>query len=98
MPRTRPGRLALGGDVVAMVAFGAFAGLVASGQRGGDEFFSNPWLAWTIIAAFGSAILAGAIGLFGMVRRRERSPLVAGSVALGILAAVWVALEIAFPH
>ena len=59
MPQTRMGRLAVGGDVISLVFLGVFVGLVSSGQRGGDTFFSNPWLAWSILAAGAAAIAAG---------------------------------------
>ena len=72
--------------------------LVASGQRGGETFFSNPWLAVSILIAAGSAIVAGATAAVTIIWRRERSILMGFSLMLGFFVAVFVAGEILYPH
>jgi len=98
MPRTRMGRLAVGGDVVSLVFLGLFIGLVAGGQTGGDTFFSNLWLSISILSAGVAAIAAGIVGLVCILTRRERSLSVIATVILGAIVLAWVVAEIAFPH
>jgi hypothetical protein len=98
MPRTRLGRLALAGDAVAVAAFAFFAGLVGVGQKGGDTFFSNPWLAWSIVVAAAAAIGAGIVGWLGILTGRDRSPAVVLAALVGTLVLSWVILEITIPH
>jgi len=92
------GRLAIGGDVVSLSFLGVFIGLVTGGQTGGDTFFSNPWLAWSILLAGGAAIAAGVVGLVCIVTHRERSLPILVTVILGSLVLAWVIAEIAVPH
>ena len=98
MPRTPLGRLAVVGDVVALVLLGVFIGLVSGGQRGGDTFFSNAWLSWTILLAAGASIAAGGAGLVCIATRRERSVAVSVAAVLGLLVLAWVLAEIFVPH
>lgn len=70
IPRTRMGRLAVGGDAAFLVFLGAFIGLVASGQTGGDKFFSNPWLSGSILLAGGAAVASGIVGLVCILTRQ----------------------------
>ena len=98
IPQTRMGRLAVSGDALSLVSLGVFIGLVAGGQKGGDTFFSNPWLSWSILLAGGAAIAAGAVGLVCIVTHRERSLPVVLTVILGGLTLAWVIAEIAVPH
>jgi hypothetical protein len=51
-----------------------------------------------MLTAAAAAVGSGAVGLISMIRHRERSPLVIGSVVLGSLVVTWTALEIVFPH
>jgi drug/metabolite transporter (DMT)-like permease len=84
--------------LVAAFLFAAFFGLVLSGQKGGDTFFSNPWLAGTITAAATSAIAGALAGLYSIVRHRERSPAVFVTTTLGLLVLAYAIAEVAFPH
>jgi hypothetical protein len=72
--------------------------LVASGQRGGETFFSNPWLALSILPAAGFAIAAGVAAAGGIFWRRERSLFSFIALFLGLLVAVFVLGEIIVPH
>lgn len=98
MPRSRSGRWSLTMTAVAVCLFAAFIGLVVGGQKGGDTFFSNPWLAGTITAGAAVAICASGVGLFSIVRDRDRSPAVLVGTAFGLLVLAYAVAEMAFPH
>ena len=98
MPRSRSGRWSLTMTAVAVCLFAAFIGLVAGGQKGGDTFFSNPWLAGTMTAGATFAIAAGGAGLFSIVRNRDRSLTVLVTTAFGLLVLAYTVAETAFPH
>lgn len=74
-----------------------FYGLVAAGQRGGENFFSNLILAIPGLAAAASAIAAGGFGVRALFAR-DRSIPVFLAIILGALVLVWVVMEVAFPH
>jgi len=80
---------------VSMTSFGI---LVASGQRGGDTFFSNPILTVPGFVAATSGIAAFITGLISIVRRKERSISVYLAVVFGLITLVFVLGEIIFPH
>jgi hypothetical protein len=84
--------------VAATWLFAAFFALVISGQKGGDTFFSNPWLAGTMTAGAAAAIAAAGFGLFSIVRERERSIAVFVTTTFGLLVLAYAILEVAFPH
>ena len=80
---------------VSMASFGI---LVASGQRGGDTFFSNPILTIPILIAATAGISAFITGLISIVRRKERSISVYLAVVFGLMTLVFVLGEIISPH
>ena len=83
--------------VLAVSLLAAFFGLVASGECGGDAFFSNVALATTILAAAGSGVAAGCVGVLAL-RRHDRSLVVIVAITVGVLVILWTAAEVAFPH
>jgi len=89
----RAGRL-LG---VAALLFVGFVVLVASGQRGGETFFSNPSLSITMLGAAALAVAAGGFGVRAIVHR-DRSVVVFVAIAVATVVILWTALELAFPH
>ena len=98
LPATRLGWLSLGLGA-------AFAGflvlslaLVASGQRGGDTFFSNLLLGLPGLGAGASAIGAGLAALFAVVRRGERSLVVFLVMLIGPYVLVLAIGELASLH
>ena len=97
MPSTNPRRWAGWLLTLSAALFGAFFALIASGQRGGDTFFSNLWLSATIIAAAASALVAGCFGGLAL-RRGDRSAVAMVAVAAGTVVALWSIAELAFPH
>ncbi len=80
------------------VSLASFGILVASGQRGGDTFFSNPILPAPILFAATSGIAAFVTGLISIVRRKERSISVYVAVAFGLFVLVFALGEIISPH
>ena len=97
-PSTRLGWWSVGLAVGFFAFFGLFQALVASGQRGGETFFSNPWLALSILTAAVSAIAAGATAAVAIFWRRERSFFSVVALFLGLFVAVFVLGEIVVPH
>ena len=65
---------------------------VALGERGGETFFSNPYLSATILAAGACGIAAGVVGGLALVRG-DRSPAVFLGVAVGVVVIFWVTAE-----
>lgn len=82
---------------MAVLLFVGFFVLVAAGQRGGDTFFSNPWLSITMLGAAGSAVTAGGFGVHAL-RHHDRSFVSFLAVAAAAIVILWTTLEIAFPH
>ncbi len=97
-PRSRLGRWAVSLLFASFVFFGLFFTLVGAGEKGGETFFSNPWLSGTILPAAGLAVASGAAGLAAAVRDHDRSPGVLAAIAIGLLVAFFIIGEIVFPH
>ena len=97
-PSTRLGWWSAGLVVGFLAFFTLFQVLVASGQRGGETFLSNPWLALSILAAAVSAIAAGVAAAVAIIWRRERSIFSFVALFLGFFVAVFVLGEIVYPH
>ncbi len=96
-PTTQPGwwSLALAAAFVAL--FALFQILVATGQRGGETFFSNPWLSSTILPAAVSA-LAGGVAAALAIFRGERSLFVFMTLLLGLFVLLFSLGELVDPH
>ena len=78
--------------------FVAFQILVASGQRGGDTFFSNLTLAIPMVLAGISGISAFVTGTIGIIRSRERSVLVYLATVIGFFVLIFSLAEVLCPH
>ena len=98
LPRTVSGKWSLGLLGGLIVSYLVFLLLVATGQRGGDTFFSNVALAIPAILAAASGVSAFLAGTVGIIRSRERSVLAFVAVSVGILVLVFVMGELIFPH
>jgi hypothetical protein len=98
LPTTDLGRWSL----VCLAGFaaflGAFAALVASGQRGGEGFFDNLWLTAPFLIAFAGAVGALALGTAALIGRGDRSIAVIVSTGIGLLVTAFGVLEIVFLH
>jgi hypothetical protein len=64
--------------------------LIASGQKGGEQFFDNLWLATPMLGAGLSAVTAGAVAGFVVFFRRDRSALTFLVLLVGLLALLYV--------
>jgi cytochrome bd-type quinol oxidase subunit 2 len=80
------------------VLLGVFRILVASGQRGGDTFFSNPILTIPMLLAATSGIAAFITGLISVAKRRERSIAVYLAIIFGLFVILFALGEVIFPH
>jgi len=83
---------------VFVVLVSAFGLLVASGQRGGQDFFDNLWLTIPILAAYVASVVAFALGAVALASAGERSIVVVGVTILGLLITSFGVLEVLFPH
>lgn len=98
MPKTKLGKWSVGLIVVFFLWFVILQVLVTSGQRGGETFFSNPRLAFTVIFAAIFAIAAFFLGIFSIIKSKERSALVFLSTAIGFLVLFFILGEVLSPH
>jgi len=98
LPQTGPGRWSAGLDIGFALFLGLFFGLVAAGQRGGMTFFSNPWLATTLLLAVFLAVAAGLLAGFGIFWKNERSIVAFLALVVGLFVLYMAAGEILFPH
>ena len=98
LPTTTAGRwsVALLGGFALGIAL--FAALVAGGQRGGEQYFGNWWLAAPFTLAVLSAVGAAWTGWVAIINRAERSILVLVATTIGSLVTAFAALEVTFPH
>lgn len=98
MPSTHLGRVCCGLGAVSMALLVVFFALIASGQRGGATFFSNPWLATTLLAAGTAATVAAAVGVSAVFRESERAVVVFVFIVLGVAVVMLAGAEAVFPH
>jgi hypothetical protein len=98
LPKTPLGKWSTGLVVAFVVLLVAFLLLVASGQRGGETFFSNLVLTIPMLLAGTSGMLAFLTGLVGVIRNRERSLLVFLAMSIGLYVLILCLGEVIFPH
>ena len=98
MPNTRLGLWSVGLITAFFLSFLALQLLIASGQRGGDTFFSNLLLAipGVITGIFG--VSAFAVGTIAIIKSKERSLLTFISVTVGLLVLAFILAEVIGPH
>ena len=98
MPQTHLGWLALlmiAGHVVSLLLWRL---LHVFGQAGGDTFFSNPWLASTLLLAGAFAIAAGVLAVVSVVWKGERSIVELVPFLYGLLVTAFALAEMLGPH
>jgi lipopolysaccharide export LptBFGC system permease protein LptF len=83
--KTQLGKWSIWLIITFIVLFISFQLLVASGQRGGDTFFSNLVLSVPMLIAGISGIAAFFTGIVGIIKNKERSVLVFISTIIGFL-------------
>jgi hypothetical protein len=97
-PSTTAGRWALALLLAFSVALAALIVSSASGQKGGDAFTDNWWLAGPALAAFLTALTALVAGGYAIVAQHDRSPLVILAAAVGAVVVLFVAAELTLRH
>ena len=98
LPKTRLGKLSTGFIVTFLVLLATFFILVATGQRGGDTFFSNLALSIPMLIAGISGILAFFTGIVGIIFKKDRSLLVIFATIIGLFVLFFAAGELVYPH
>jgi hypothetical protein len=98
LPKSYLGKWSIGLIAAFAVFFVIFQLLVASGQRGGETFFSNLALTIPMLLAGTSGVLAFLTGLIGVIRNRERSILVFLAILVGFFILLFSIGEVVFPH
>jgi len=97
IPKTKLGRLSVElilSFVFFMIIFYSF---VYAGYRGGDTFFSNPFLSIPILFAAISGISASVVGIVS-VFKKERNLFVFLSILIGIFVFIFILGELISPH
>ena len=97
-PRTFLGNWSLRLIMLSILFFIVFYSLVASGQTGGDTFFSNPALAITMLITAILAVSSFFTGIICIIKNKERAILVYISAAIGFFVLLFGLGEIIFPH
>ncbi len=92
------GRWSIGLTIGLVLLFVLFLILVASGQRGGETFFSNRALTIPILLAGTSGVAAFITGIIGIIRSKERSVFVFVTTTIGFFVLAFWLGEILFPH
>jgi len=98
LPKTLLGKWSVGLIIAFFVFLASFAVLVASGQRGGETFFSNLALTVPMLLAGSCGVAALITGLIGIIRSKERAVLVYLAVAIGLVVLFFGLGEILCPH
>ena len=98
MPKTTLGKWSVALIFAFIVFLISFQLIVASGQRGGETFFSALVLTVPILIAGICGVSAFVTGLIGVIRSRERSVIVYLAVTIGLLVLLFGLGEIIFPH
>ena len=80
------------------VSLGVLYAFIIAGQRGGEGFFDNLYLAIPGILAGAFGVASFVFGLIAIIRQRERSVLVYLTVVIGALVTLFIGAEIIFPH
>ena len=98
MPHSKIGKWSVGFFGAFIFFLMLFYIIVATGQRGGETFFSNLALTIPMLLA-GTCSVAGFVtGLIAIIKKRERSGLTYVAVVIGALVILWIAAEVLFPH
>jgi len=98
MAKTLLGKWSVALIIIFILLFVLFQILVASGQRGGDTFFSNLTLAIPGLSMGIAGILAFFTGIISIIVKKERSIFVFLATGAGLFVLIFVLGELIFPH
>lgn len=98
VPRTRAGWFAVANFAAFVACLAALYSLIAAGQRGGDRFFDNLWLALPALVAGASGLLAGISAALSIALWRERSIAVMFVLIVGLLVTAFLLAEFVGEH
>ena len=99
LPSTKPGKWSIGLAIgVFLFYFLSRLIVVLGNQRGGEEFFSNLFIAIPVLLAGLSGVAAFFTGIVGVVKDKERSILVILAILFGFLVLMFGLGEFVSPH
>jgi hypothetical protein len=98
MPKTLLGKWSVWLIAALVVFLIIFQFLLASGQQGGETFFSNLILAVPVMLAGLSGVASLVVGLVGIIWSRERAVLVFLCCVIGLFVLIFALGEIITPH
>ena len=98
LPKTSWGKWSVGLIAVFILFLVLFVILVASGQRGGETFFSNLLLTVPMLLAVTCGVAAFVTGLIGIIKSKERSILVYLAILIGLYILVFCLGEVLAHH
>ena len=98
MPKTKLGKWSVGLIIVFILLLILFFLLVASGQRGGDTFFSNPLLTIPMLVAGICGVGAFFTGIISIIKMKERAIIVYIATVIGFFVLMYISAEILSPH
>jgi predicted Abi (CAAX) family protease len=97
LPKTVTGKWAVGLAIGFIVLFVLVIILAATGQEGGETFFSNLYLAIPGLLALASGIAAFVTGVISIIFSRERGFLVFLAAVVGLLVIIFMVGDVLFP-
>ena len=97
-PKTSLGKLSINSILLFFVALGLFYLACFSGERGGENFYSNLFLAIPILSAAVFGITSFFVGIIAFLKRKDFSILLFISILIGFLVSYFFLAEIIFPH
>lgn len=84
--------------IIFFVSLAMFYLFVASGQRGGETFFSNSLLTVPILVVGAAGAGAFFTGIFGILIQKERAVFVFATTTIGLFVLLFALGEILFSH
>ncbi len=98
LPTTSLGKWSVLSVIGFALSIAALYLMIFLGERGGEGFFTNLWLAIPGLLAAVFGILSFLVGVIAVFWKRERSILVFVATIIGLLVLLFVSGEILFPH
>ncbi|MHA1728036.1 MAG: hypothetical protein ACTSWY_04830 [Promethearchaeota archaeon] len=98
LPKSLLGKWSIGLIIALVASLGLFFLFIAFGQRGGENFFSNLYLAIPAVCMGVTGISAFFTSIIGIIKDKDYSVLIFVSAIIGFFVLFWVLAEIFFPH